>query len=90
MQFLPMLLMPLMLLLYSGKGLRAPWLWGTLGTYAFAKVAEHFDAAMYDTTGIVSGHSLKHVLGALAVFWAVFAVLRCRRGRSQSDDGKNL
>ncbi len=58
--------------------------------FAFAKVAEHFDAAMYDTTGIVSGHSLKHVLGALAVLWAVFAVLRCRRGRSQSDDGKNL
>jgi hypothetical protein len=54
-----------------------------------AKVAEHFDAAIYDTTGIVSGHSLKHVLGALAVLWAVFAVRRFRRGRSQSDDGKN-
>jgi hypothetical protein len=88
-QFLPMLLIPLMLLIYSGKGLRAPWLWGTLGTYAFAKVAEHFDAAIYDTTGIVSGHSLKHVLGALAVLWVVFAVQRFRRGRSQSDDGKN-
>jgi hypothetical protein len=84
-----MLLIPLMLLIYSGKGLRAPWLWGTLGTYAFAKVAEHFDAAIYDTTGIVSGHSLKHVLGALAVLWVVFAVQRFRRGRSQSDDGKN-
>jgi hypothetical protein len=78
-QFLPMLLMPLMLLICSGKGLSAPWLWGTLGTYAVAKVAEHFDAAMYDATGIVSGHSLKHVLGSLAVLWAVFAVRRFRR-----------
>ena len=78
-QFLPMLLIPLMLLLCSGKGLRAPWLWGTLGTYAVAKAAEHFDAAIFDTTGIVSGHSLKHVFGSLAVLWAIFAVLRLRR-----------
>jgi hypothetical protein len=78
-QFLPMLLIPLMLLLCSGKGLRAPWLWGTLGTYALAKAAEHCDAAIFDTTGIVSGHSLKHVFGSLAVLWAVFAVLRLSR-----------
>lgn len=80
-QFLPMLLMPLMLILCTGKGLSAPWLWGTLGTYALAKVAEHFDKVMYDTTGLVSGHSIKHVLGSLAVLWAVFAVLR-HTGRS--------
>lgn len=78
-QFLPLLLMPLMLIICAGKGLSAPWLWGTLGTYALAKVAEHFDKAIYDVTGIVSGHSIKHVLGSLAVLWAVFAVLRFRR-----------
>jgi hypothetical protein len=78
-QFLPMLLLPLMLLLHTGKGLRTPWLWGTMGTYALAKVAEHYDQVIYDTTGVVSGHTLKHVLGALAVLWAVFAVLRLRR-----------
>lgn len=78
-QFLPMLLIPLMLLLCSGTGLHAPWLWGTLGTYAVAKAAEHFDEAMYATTGIMSGHSLKHILGALAVLWVVFAVRRLRR-----------
>lgn len=80
-QFLPLLLMPLMLILCSGKELSAPWLWGTLGTYALAKVAEHFDKVIYDTTGIVSGHSIKHVLGSLAVLWAVFAVLRHTGGR---------
>ena len=66
-QFLPMLLMLLMLIICIGKGLSAPWLWGTLGTYFLAKVAEHFDEVIYDTTGIVSGHSIKHVLGSLAV-----------------------
>lgn len=73
-QFLPMLLMPLMLIICSGKELSTPWLWGTLGTYALAKVAEHFDRIIYDTTGIVSGHSIKHVLGALAILSALFAV----------------
>jgi hypothetical protein len=78
-QFLPMLLIPLMLLICSGTGLHAPWLWGSLGTYVVAKAAEHFDEAMYVTTGIVSGHSFKHVLGALAGLWVVLAVLRFRR-----------
>jgi hypothetical protein len=73
-----MLLMPLMLITVEGRGLRAPWLAATFGTYALAKVAEHFDAAIYAATGFVSGHSLKHVLGALAVFWALRATHRPR------------
>ena len=75
-QFLPMLLIPLMMLTGKGGGLRAPWLWGTLGAYVLAKLAEHFDAAIYAANGLVSGHSLKHVLGALAVFWAMRAMHR--------------
>lgn len=73
-QFLPMLLMPLLLVMEKGKGLRAPWLLATLGTYALAKLAEHFDAAIHAATGIVSGHSLKHLLGSLAVLWALRAM----------------
>jgi hypothetical protein len=83
-QFLPMLLIALMLIICSGKGLSAPWLWGSLGTYALAKVAEHFDKAIYNVTGIVSGHSIKHVLGALAVLWAVFAALGFSRRQSRT------
>jgi hypothetical protein len=85
-QFLPMLLIAFMLILCRGKGLSAPWLWGAWGTYALAKGAEHFDNALYDVTGSVSGHSLKHVLGALAVLWAVLAVRGCsrRQGRTRA------
>jgi hypothetical protein len=79
-----MLLIALMLIICSGKGLNAPWLWGSLGTYALAKVAEHFDKAIYNVTGIVSGHSIKHVLGALAVLWAVFAALGFSRRQSRT------
>jgi hypothetical protein len=75
-QFLPMLLIPLMLVTEKGRGLRAPWLWGTLVTYAAAKLTEHYDAAIHAATGFVSGHTLKHLLGAAAVFLA----LRAMRG----------
>ncbi|MEQ1803103.1 MAG: ceramidase domain-containing protein [Gammaproteobacteria bacterium] len=73
-QFLPMVLMPVMLLAEKGRGLRTPWLWATLGTYALAKVAEQFDAAVHTATGVLSGHTLKHLIGALAVFWALRAM----------------
>ena len=74
-QFLPMLLIPLMLLLFNGRGLRAASLWATLAAYVLAIVAEYCDAAIYGATGFLSGHSLKHLLAALAVWWAVRAFL---------------
>jgi hypothetical protein len=72
-QFLPMLLIPLMLLLRRGQWLRAPWLWGGLAAYLAAKLAEYFDAAIYSGLGFVSGHSLKHLLAALACAWVLHA-----------------
>jgi Ceramidase len=78
-QFLPILLIPLMLLLFAGKALNAAMLWATIGTYALGKVAEHFDRELLDTLGVMSGHSIKHLLGALAVFWTVIAFQRSVR-----------
>lgn len=77
-QFLPMLLIPIMLMLYRGKLMRSNYLWGTLGTYALAKLAEHFDLTIYSSVGLVSGHSIKHVLGTVAVLWVIFAFERDR------------
>lgn len=74
-QFLPMLLIPLILLLFKGHGLRDCWLWATLAAYLFAKVAEYFDTAVYGSTGMLSGHSIKHLLAALAVWCAIRAFL---------------
>lgn len=66
-QFLPMLLMPMLLLMYRGTGIRDGWLWAAMGAYVLAKLAEHFDAAVYAAGGIVGGHAIKHLLAALAV-----------------------
>ena len=65
-QFLPMMLIPMMLLLRQGQWLRAPWLWAGLSAYLGAKLAEHFDSAIFTAIGVASGHSLKHLLAALA------------------------
>jgi hypothetical protein len=74
-QFLPLVLMPLMLLLYSGSRRSEPLLWSTFGAYLLAKVAEYFDTPLYQAFGL-SGHTIKHLLSAVAVFFAVQALLR--------------
>lgn len=75
-QFLPMLLIPMMLLLFRGERLAAGWLWAALGAYVLAKVAEYYDGAIYALGGWVSGHSLKHLLAALASWWIVRTFLK--------------
>jgi hypothetical protein len=78
-QFLPMLLIPLMLLTGPGAGgLRASWIWATLAIYLLAKQAESHDRALFEATALLSGHSLKHLIAAGAVLCALRAALRPR------------
>lgn len=78
-QFLPMLLIPLILLTGPGAGgLRAGWIWATLAIYLLAKQAESHDRALYEATALLSGHSLKHLIAAGAVLCALLAALRPR------------
>ncbi|HWN07532.1 MAG TPA: hypothetical protein VNO53_10255 [Steroidobacteraceae bacterium] len=71
-QFLPMLLIPLMLLAWRGEGLSSRRLWMALGAYVLAKLAEHFDVALFAATGF-GGHALKHLFAALAAWWILRA-----------------
>lgn len=75
-QFLPMLLVPLILVLWRGEGIAAQRLWMALGAYAAAKLFEYFDAGLYAAGGLLSGHSLKHLAAALASGWVVRAFQR--------------
>jgi hypothetical protein len=75
-QFLPMLLIPLVLMLWRGEGIAARKFWMALGAYAVAKAAEHFDAQVFAAGGLISGHSLKHLAAALATWWIVRAFQR--------------
>jgi hypothetical protein len=64
-QFLPMLLIPLMLVLFPGRRPTAPLIWGVV-IYAVGKVAELSDGRIFALGSIVSGHTIKHLLAAVA------------------------
>lgn len=42
-----------------------------IALYAVAKVAETFDQEIYDLEQIVSGHTIKHLLAAVAIYLIV-------------------
>jgi hypothetical protein len=72
-QFLPMILIPLILLLYPGKRLKTVWLWMTILAYSLAKITEHLDLVLYNHLTYISGHSIKHLLGSLSILCVIFA-----------------
>lgn len=59
-QFLPMLLVPMILLLWRENALSTQRLWFAFGAYGAAKFAEQFDY-----------HAMKHLLAALAAWWII-------------------
>ncbi len=65
-QFLPMLAIPIILTLYPSPFHSRKHLWLVVLVYAMAKVAEMYDSSIYATLSWLSGHSLKHLLGAAA------------------------
>lgn len=65
-QFLPLVLIPLVLIMYKPPGMYAFSLWIVVILYLFAKLFELFDRQVFDLTGMVSGHTLKHVFSAAA------------------------
>jgi len=77
-QFLPLLLIPLILWLYPRRYTRSTGYLGALAWYVLAKLAEEFDALIFGLGGVVSGHTLKHIFAAMAIFW-LWRMLRLRR-----------
>lgn len=73
-QFLPLILIPLILLLFKRQYLDGRLLLAAFGWYALAKVLEHFDEQIYATVSVMSGHPLKHVAAAVAVLCIIQAV----------------
>jgi hypothetical protein len=67
-QFYPLLAIPLMLWLFPPKYTRTADLIGALAWYIGAKVLEILDRFVYAQGGLVSGHTLKHLLAAVTPF----------------------
>lgn len=63
-QFLPLLLIPAIMLTHRSVFDRTGFIWLTLLLYLLAKACELLDAAIYNAGQLISGHSIKHVLAA--------------------------
>lgn len=73
-QFLPMLLIPLILLMFRPRHTGAAYLWAMLGAYLAAKLAESLDGPIFRALYPLSGHALKHLLAALGVYGFLVAI----------------
>ena len=81
-QFFPMVALPLMLALFPPRYSRGSSMLVVILVYAVAKAAEYFDPQILELTQrVVSGHSVKHLVAALAT-WFVLDMLR-KRGRAR-------
>lgn len=67
MQLFPMAMVLLLLALFPARYTRGGGWLAALGLYGVSKLAEAADAAIYRTSGIVSGHTLKHLVAALGI-----------------------
>lgn len=83
-QFLPVLLIPPILLLRRQASDLTPALWIVVGIYVLSKILEHFDDSIYAMTGALSGHTLKHVAAALGPVVLIHALLK-RHGNSENE-----
>ena len=72
-QFLPMLLMPVIFICFESKYSSVAGYWLLLVAYLIAKIFETFDAEVFEWLGFISGHSIKHLVAAIGLF----ILLRC-------------
>lgn len=79
-QFLPLVLIPLILWFYDSEFNKDRYYWGVIGSYAAAKLAEFFDVGIYRHLELFSGHTLKHLLAALGTF-IFYCALSKRKGQ---------
>jgi len=77
-QYGSMAAIALIALVYPSRYTRSADIFGAVAIYAFAKLAEALDAPIYALGHIVSGHTIKHLLAAFAVWW-LLRMLQLRR-----------
>lgn len=85
-QFYPMLAIPLLVWLSPPRYTRGRDLVETVGWYAAARGFEALDAPVLALGGLVSGHTVKHLLSAVASYW-LLRMVSARRPIAAPADG---
>lgn len=86
-QFLPMLLIPLILLTHRSAVRQNRIFWWIIAFYFMAKFCEMLDARIYAIGELLSGHSLKHLVAAMAPAAYLYG-LKLRRQRGEPPYGR--
>jgi hypothetical protein len=73
-QFFPMIAAPVLMFAYKGKVPYVRYVVYILVWYLIAKLCEHFDKPIYEALGFWSGHTLKHLIGAIGLVYAMKVV----------------
>lgn len=84
-QITPLLLVLLLLWLMPARYSRGGDLLAVLALYALAMMLEWLDRPIFELTGIVSGHTLKHLIAALAGY-GLLRHVRLRRLKIREDE----
>lgn len=75
-QFLPILLIPAILVIRRGASELTGTFWLLALFYVAAKLLEHFDDGVFGLLQVISGHSLKHFVAALSPAILILALHR--------------
>ncbi len=78
MQLYPMLLIPLLLRLYPPRYSGDRDILAVIGLYLLALLCDFTDHQIAALTGAVSGHTVKHAIAALAIYWVAVGLKRRR------------
>jgi hypothetical protein len=80
-QFYPMVAIPLILFTYPSPRLVKIEILAVILLYAIAKFFEAFDSEIFSVGEIISGHSLKHLFAAAAI-WQIMRIVKNEMNRS--------
>lgn len=68
-QFFPIVAVPLILIFYKNNELYTKNLLLVFFAYLISKLCEYYDAQIFDLLKVISGHTIKHLFSALALYF---------------------
>jgi hypothetical protein len=77
-QFLTMAMLVVIVFAFPVRRYRTADLVAVLAWYVMAKVLELLDKVIYAANGVVSGHTLKHLVASLGALWLVLLLVQLR------------
>ena len=81
-QFLPIVMIPIILLTYRSAFGGTAIYWGMLFLYAISKLLEKNDNELFQLFGQLSGHSIKHLVAGAAGWLFLYGLARRARGEN--------